>query len=102
MFSAKRAEDVPKIQETLTILADIPHVRYLEVGRNMKADRSSSEVDVILYSEFDDENALEAFKQHPLYQESTRRVRPLRETRIVADWDKNAALPSRNKDGRGG
>ena len=91
-FSAKLPEDIPVLQEGLAILGGIPHARNFEVGRNVKADQWSTEADVVVYCEFEDEAALSAFKEHPLYQESIRRVRPLREMRIVADYNTGLAL----------
>ena len=46
----------------------------------------SSEVDVIVYAEFDSEEALAAYKAHRLYEDSIKAVRPLREIRIAADF----------------
>jgi len=40
----------------------------------------------VVYGEFTDAAALAAYKAHPLYQESIRRVRPLRELRMAADF----------------
>jgi len=40
----------------------------------------------VVYGEFADEAALTAYRTHPLYQESIRRVRPLRDTRVAADF----------------
>jgi hypothetical protein len=95
LFTAKGSEDVRRIEEGLALLATNPHARHLEVGRNLKADRSSTEVDVIVYGEFDDEDALTAYKAHPIWAEATRRVKPLREMRVVADWCAETALGRR-------
>jgi hypothetical protein len=100
LFSAKRPEDIQAIQEGLAALAGIGAARHIEVGRNMKLDRWSSEVDVALYGEFDDERALAAFKAHPIYEETIGRVRSLREMRMVADWDTSTALGRREAGGR--
>jgi hypothetical protein len=86
-FSAKRDCDMDAIASGLSILTRIPHVTRLEVARNRKTDPLSSEVDVVVYGEFEDEAALNAYKSHPLYEESIRRVRPLRELRIAAHYD---------------
>jgi hypothetical protein len=86
-FSAKTPANLDAIVEGLSILATIPHARRLEVGRNAKTDPLSDEIDVVVYGEFDDEAALTAYKAHPTYQESIRRVRPLRELRIAAHFE---------------
>lgn len=95
LFTAKRPEDVTAIQEGLARLAGNPHVRHLEIGRNLKRDASSSEIDVIVYGEFDSEEALAAYKAHPIWHEATRLVKPMREVRTVADWSMEAALGRR-------
>jgi hypothetical protein len=43
-------------------------------------------IDLVVYVEFRDEHALAAFKADPLYDETTRKVRPLRELRFSADY----------------
>jgi quinol monooxygenase YgiN len=86
-FSAADPEDVDRIREGLMMLADIPHVRNYEVGRNLHHDTISADrVDLVVYGEFEDEAALAAFKAHPIYDQCTARVRPMRELRIAADF----------------
>ncbi len=85
-FSAKDKADIPQIVEGLQLLADIPHTRVFEVRENARQDALSSEVDVIVYAEFDSNDALAAYKAHPLYEASIRAVRPLRDMRIAADF----------------
>jgi len=84
-FSVKESENVERVQELLSQLSKIPAARHLEVRRNIRKDQLSSEVDLVVYGEFEDEAALEAYKAHPIYAETTRLVRPLRELRIAAD-----------------
>lgn len=86
LFSAKDPADVPAIRDGLMILRDIPHARHLEVAVNERHDTLSDEPDVVVYGEFDDAEALAAYKAHPLYQESIRRVRPLRDMRVAVDY----------------
>ncbi|WP_439497590.1 Dabb family protein [Bosea sp. (in: a-proteobacteria)] len=85
-FTAKRPEDVETIRVSLGRLAEIPHSLAFEVVANAKVDPMGNEVDVIVYGEFADEAALAAYKAHPIYDETTRRVRPLRELRQSADF----------------
>lgn len=85
-FSARNKADIGRIQEGLSLLAGIPHARAFEVSRNRRADALSGEVDVIVYAEFTDKAALDAYKAHPLYQQSIDIVRPLRNLRIAADF----------------
>lgn len=84
-FSAKDPADIDTIVATLSGYAAIPGVRDLQVTRNMKRDRWSSEIDVVLHALFADEAALAAYKRHPIYEAGTRTVRPLRDLRFVAD-----------------
>jgi len=84
-FSARRREDVEAVRKGLLALGDIPHSDYFEVVANTKVDPLSDEIDVVVYAEFTDQAALAAYKAHPLYDETTRKVRPLRELRFSAD-----------------
>jgi len=52
---------------------------------NTKVDPLGNEIDVVVYAEFADEAALAAYKAHPTYDATTRKVRPLRELRFSAD-----------------
>ncbi|HAW48066.1 Dabb family protein [Roseovarius sp. A46] len=86
-FSATNPEDVEHIREGLMMLADIPHSSHFEVGRNLQSDAISADrVDLVVYAEFDNEEALAAYKAHPVYAACIARVRPLRELRIAADF----------------
>ncbi|WP_353641063.1 Dabb family protein [Mesorhizobium sp. WSM2239] len=84
-FSAKRREDVEAVRTGLSRLAAIPHSSRFEVSLNTKVDPLSDEVDVVVYAEFPDAEALAAYKADPIYAEATREVRPLRELRYSAD-----------------
>ncbi|MEP4197757.1 MAG: Dabb family protein [Aliishimia sp.] len=85
-FSARNADDVPRIMEGLGLLADIPDVDFFEVRENTRDDVLSSEIDVIVYAEFSNNAALATYKAHPLYFEAINIVRPLRDLRIAADF----------------
>ena len=85
-FSARNQEDVDLIAEHLRGLGRIPHSDFFEIGINRKVDQLGTEVDVVVYGEFRDEAALAAYKAHPIYSETTAKVRPLRELRIAADF----------------
>ena len=54
-------------------------------------DQLGTEVDLVVYGEFDDEAALAAYKAHPDYQRSIDLVRPIREMRMAADYESDAA-----------
>ncbi len=84
-FTVKPAVDVETVRTGLMALGRIPHSRHFEVAVNRKVDLFANEIDIVVYAEFDDQAALDAFKAHPLYAETTRAVRPLRELRFSAD-----------------
>jgi hypothetical protein len=90
-FSVPDRADLDAARSGLSILTQIPHAQLLEIGANVKTDQLGTEVDLVVYGEFEDEEALAAYKAHPLYQASIDRVRPLREMRIAADYDTTLA-----------
>jgi hypothetical protein len=85
-FSAKQSSNVAAIAEGLKALGAIPGADVFEVGLNTKLDPLSDEIDVVVYAEFRDEEALKAWKADPRYAETTKVVRPLRELRYSADF----------------
>ena len=66
-------------------LATIPGSTLFDVRANTKSDQIGYDIDVVVYSEFPDLDALKAYKAHPTYAEVTAAVRPLRESRFAAD-----------------
>jgi quinol monooxygenase YgiN len=86
LFRARDPRDREAVRDGLALLKDIPAADVLEVEYNSRIDPWSDEADIVVYGEFADEAALAAFKAHPLYAESIRRVRPLRDLRIAADY----------------
>lgn len=86
LFSAKDKADVTRIVEGLSMLADIQQASVFEVVQNNRTDALSDEVDVVVYGEFKDQAALDAYKAHPIYQDCIDIVRPLRDLRIAADF----------------
>ena len=84
-FTAKSPDKIDAICDGLSLLSEIPHSAVFEVSRNDKVDLYGNEVDVVVYAEFADRAAFDAYKSHPNYAEATRRVRPLRDMRHAAD-----------------
>lgn len=84
-FTARDTQDIEAIRDGLSALAEIPHSSRFEVSLNTKVDPFGNQVDVVVYGEFADAAALAAYKAHPIYEETTRRVRPMRELRLSAD-----------------
>ena len=86
-FSSKHPDNLDRIYEGLQLLSEIPSAQHFEIGRNTKLDRISAEgPDFVVYAEFEDEQALAAYKDHPLYKKSISIVRPLRDMRVAADY----------------
>ncbi|CDX31034.1 Stress responsive alpha-beta barrel domain-containing protein [Mesorhizobium plurifarium] len=84
-FSVRRKEDVEPVRSGLLALGKIPHSKHFEVALNTKVDLFSNAIDVVVYAEFEDEAALAAYKAHPIYADTTSKVKPLRELRYSAD-----------------
>jgi hypothetical protein len=85
-FSAKDPQKIETIVTALRRLQEIPDADHLEVVRNAKIDQHSGEIDVIVYGEFADAEALARYKAHSLYQQTIAVVRPLRDLRIAVDY----------------
>ncbi|RVD55327.1 Dabb family protein [Mesorhizobium sp. M2D.F.Ca.ET.185.01.1.1] len=84
-FSVRRKEDVEAVRSGLLALGKIPHSKHFEVTLNTKVDLFSNAIDVVVYAEFEDDAALAAYKAHPIYADTTSKVKPLRELRYSAD-----------------
>lgn len=84
-FSARKREDIEAIASGLRQLGRIPLSTRFEVAVNSKVDTLGNEVDVVVYAEFPDQAALDAYKAHPIYAQSIAEVRPLRDLRLSAD-----------------
>lgn len=52
-------------------LTAIPHASRTEVARNCKTDQLGTDIDVVVYGEFDNETELAAYRAHDLYREAT-------------------------------
>ncbi|MCF6445203.1 Dabb family protein [Nereida sp. MMG025] len=85
-FSAIDPKDLDAIEDGLWVLKDNPHALQFAVHRNLKLDEiPGPHPDFIVMADIADETELAAYKAHPLYAESIRRVRPLRDIRVAAD-----------------
>lgn len=93
-FTARDPADLDTMRATFATLAAIPGVRGFEVGVNTRADaRTDGEPDLVVHAVFDDADALEAYKAHPVYRRSVAVVRPLRELRIPVDYEVDGPAP---------
>ncbi|WP_208247000.1 Dabb family protein (plasmid) [Rhizobium sp. T1470] len=66
------------------LLGQIPGLRSLEIG--IDVSRVSYACDVVLYSEFDDEEALAAYAEHPAHLEVRRQLDGVRTARFQVDY----------------
>jgi quinol monooxygenase YgiN len=92
VFFTATPENVEAVRAGLSLLTANPHASVLEIGTNVKTDQWGTEIDLVVYGEFVDEAALAAYKAHPIYQQSIDVVKPIRETRIAADYDAGTAV----------
>ncbi|MBB3311076.1 quinol monooxygenase YgiN [Rhizobium sp. BK196] len=92
VFFTVPEENRDAVRKGLSILTGIPHALKLEIGENVKVDQWGNAIDFVVYGEFESEEALAAYKAHPDYDLSTRTVKPLRDTRIAADFDSEQAV----------
>lgn len=84
-FTLKDPAEIELAMQRLRALATIPGSTTFEVTRNLKADQIGNAVDIVVYGEFPSLDALQAYKQHPTYAQTTSLVRPMRELRFAAD-----------------
>ncbi|AIK44089.1 MULTISPECIES: Dabb family protein [Brucella] len=84
-FSVKEGQDIETVKKGLEQLGTIPHADLFEVLPNSRVDPMCDRIDLVVYAEFKDEEALFAFKKHPTYDATTQLVRPMRELRFSAD-----------------
>lgn len=91
LFSCKDLADRDRIRQGLSLLTRIPHAQKIEIAFNEKVDQLGNDIEVVVYGEFADVDALRAYKAHPLYQQSIDIVRPLRDIRMAADYTVEAA-----------
>lgn len=87
LFSARREDLCDTIMETLDGYRHIPGVLDLSVSRNLKIDQLSNGFDIVLRVTFADEQALKAYKSHPIYIKGTDIIRPLRRDRVAVDFE---------------
>lgn len=85
MFSCT-AENRDAVYRGLSVLTQVPHASVLEIAYNEKIDQIANDIDVVVYGEFASLEDFRAYKAHPLYEESIRQVRHLRDVRVAADY----------------
>ncbi|MBN2853615.1 MAG: Dabb family protein [Clostridia bacterium] len=63
----------------------VPSIRMIEVGFNFNHSEFAKEL--VLYSEFDDEEGLNAYQVHDEHQKVAAFIRSVTKDRIVADYE---------------
>ncbi|MEJ2258760.1 MAG: Dabb family protein [Woeseiaceae bacterium] len=89
-FSARSEAEIEPLAESLNGLKSIPAAERIEIAVNEKIDLIANDVDVVVYGEFKDPEALAAYRAHPAYSEAIAKARPLREMRFAADFQSDA------------
>lgn len=82
---ASKVENANRIKILLEDLKDkIAEIRSVEVGVNVNP--SDAAYDVVLYSEFENEEALSTYQNHPEHLKVGAFVGQVREDRVVVDY----------------
>lgn len=83
---ASKQENAKNLKNYLETLKDkIMEIRHIEVGINISGSDAAS--DVVLYSEFDSMEDLEAYQKHPEHQKIVSFVNEIRSERRVVDYE---------------
>ncbi len=84
-FGLKDKQSLEQVKQALEKLAEIGEHLVFEVSVNIKKDLFDNSIELVVYAEFADEAHLQRYKDHPIYEQSVRFVRPLRSERYSAD-----------------
>jgi quinol monooxygenase YgiN len=84
-FTLKPESDPGYVMRNLERLGTIPGSTLFQVRRNQRVDQFGNAIEIVVYAEFPDLEALHAYKRHPTYADVTALVRPLRDQRHAAD-----------------
>ncbi len=86
MWKLKNAADAPHFKAQLDSCAHlVAGMLRFEVA--IRTPALAANCDVVLYSEFDDAAALDAYQAHPHHQQISAGLGALRETRSVLDYE---------------
>ena len=81
-----KAENAAKIKQRLEALKGVvPGLITLEIGIDFSATADSG--DVVLYSEFESREALDAYQAHPMHQEVMPFIMAARSERRMVDYE---------------
>jgi quinol monooxygenase YgiN len=85
LFTAKSPDLIDDVYTGLKALEAIEGNWQLTVTKNNKIDQIANDIDVVVYGEFPDEDAIKTYKSSPIYDNAIKVVRPLRDKRIAVD-----------------
>lgn len=86
MWKLKNSADAPYFKAQLDTCIDlVSGMRKFEVAT--RTPELDANCDVVLYSEFEDAAALEAYQNHPHHQKVSTGLGALRDTRSVLDYE---------------
>lgn len=81
-----KEENIKKIKELLMPLKDIiDEVKYMEVGANINP--SEAAYDAVLITEFENENDLAVYQNHPEHLKVRKFITAVRTARTVVDFN---------------
>lgn len=96
IWKLRHAEDAPRFKALLDGCHGlVPGMVEFEVG--IRSAGLEANADVVLVSSFTDKAALDAYQQHPQHKLVGAQLGPLRETRMVLDYDTAAMQTARDK-----
>lgn len=85
-LGATKEENALKLKETLLALRnEIDELKAVDVGINFNP--SEAAFDVVLYSEFENKEGLEAYQKHPEHVKIVEFVGEIRTDRAVVDYE---------------
>lgn len=83
---ASKEENAKKLKSSLESIKDeINEIKHIEVGIDI--NRSDAAFDVVLYSEFDSVEDLQAYQRHPEHMKIVGFVNEIRSERAVVDYE---------------
>jgi len=80
------------LKARLEELSAVPGIEYLHVG--VDARRRANSADVVMISRFRDQEALEAYHDHPLHLAVKEYIDEIRQSSTVVDFPEEPCLPA--------
>lgn len=81
-----KAHNVQRVKQHLEALqSSIQEIGYLEVGVNINPSRDA--FDVVLYSEFESRDDLEAYQNHPAHLRFKEFIQDIRAEKVMVDYE---------------